>query len=243
MPSAVRVGGLALLVAAVGFIVVFLYLASRFDYPAVLDGTAADVLPRLLALGGSGRAVWMVYGFLPLLLIPAGVGAHAALHHAAPSAMRAALVLAVVAAVSMLLGLARWPTVHWELALAHASASSEARMTIAAVFSGLNSYLGNLVGEFLGELALNGFFVLSAVAMSRAGHRWAGRGGLLAGSIGLIAAFRNATPAVSAIAELNNYVLPLWLIALGIVLVGWRHPQDHPSLASPVAPLPLRHSR
>jgi hypothetical protein len=240
--AAVRAGGLALIVAALGFVSVFVYLAARFDYPAVLDGAAADVLPRLLALGTSGRAVWMVYAFLPLLLIPAGVGAHAALHDAAPSTMRAALVLAVVAAVSMLLGLARWPTVHWELALAHASASTDARVVIAAVFSGLNTYLGNVVGEFLGELALNGFFVLCAVAMLRAGRRWAGRGGLVAGVVGLIAAFRNVTPAVAPIADLDNYVLPLWLIALGVVLVTWRDALD-PSPASPVAPVRASHTR
>ena len=73
--TAARVGGWSLVLAALGFVAVFAYLAARFDYPDVLDGTAADVLPRLLALGESGRAVWVVYAFLPLLLIPAGVGA------------------------------------------------------------------------------------------------------------------------------------------------------------------------
>ena len=47
------------------------FLAAQFDYPAVLDGNAEAVLPRLLALGNSGRAVWAVYALLPLLLIPA----------------------------------------------------------------------------------------------------------------------------------------------------------------------------
>ena len=55
--GAARVGGWSLIAAAVGFMAVFGYLAARFDYPAVLDGTAADVLPRLRALGSAGRAV------------------------------------------------------------------------------------------------------------------------------------------------------------------------------------------
>jgi hypothetical protein len=220
--TAARVGGWALIAASVGFLAVFGYLAARFDYPDVLDGVAADVLPRLLALGDTGRAVWVAYAFLPLLLIPAGIGAHAALRHAAPSAMRAALVLSVVAAVAMLLGLARWPSVHWELARAHAAASPDARHAIAAVFRGLNVYLGNFLGEFLGELSLNGFFLLTAAAMRRAGRRWASFGGLAAGAIGLVAAFRNATATVAPIADLNNLVLPLWLVALGTVLIRWR---------------------
>src|SRR6478672_11351828 len=113
--GAARAGGWSLIAAAIGFMAVFSYLAARFSYPDVLDGPAAEVLPRLVALGSSGRTVWAIYAFLPLLLIPAGIGAYAALRDAAPNAMRAALVFSVVSAVSMLLGLARWPSVHWEL--------------------------------------------------------------------------------------------------------------------------------
>jgi hypothetical protein len=219
--AAARTGGWSLIVAALGFIAVFSYLAARFDYPDVLDGAAADVLPRLFALGAAGRAVWAVYAFIPLLLIPAGIGAHAALRHAAPSAMRAALAFAVIAAVSMLLGLARWPSVHWELARSYSTASPDARLGIDALFRGLNVYLGNYVGEFLGELALNAFFLLSAFALVRAGSRRVGYAGLVVGAIGLIAGFRNVTPAVAPIADVNNYLLPLWLIVLGVVLVRY----------------------
>ena len=77
--DAARAGGWSLIAAAIGFMAVFSYLAARFSYPDVLDGPPADVLPRLIALGSSGRAVWAIYAFLPLLLIPAGVGAYAAL--------------------------------------------------------------------------------------------------------------------------------------------------------------------
>jgi hypothetical protein len=219
---ATRAGGWSLIAAAVGFVAVFSYLAARFNYPDVLDGTASDVLPRLLALGSTGRAVWVVYAFLPLLLIPAGVGTYAALRHSAPNAMRAALAFSVISAMSMLLGLARWPSVHWELARAYATASPDARLPIDAVFSGLNVYLGNFIGEFLGELSLNAFFILSAVALMRSGRRWVGYAGLAVGAIGLIAAFRNVTPAVALIADVNNYVLPLWLIVMGVVLLRVR---------------------
>jgi hypothetical protein len=218
---AARVGGWSLIVAAVGFMAVFSYLAAAFDYPDVLDGSGSVVLPQLLALGSTGRAVWVVYAFLPLLLIPAGVGARAVLGDAAPSVMRGALVCAVIAAVSMLLGLARWPSVHWELARAYPTATPDARVAIDAVFVGLNVYLGNFIGEFLGELALNGFFILVAVAMVSAGHRRVGWIGVAVGVIGVAAAFRNVTTAVGLIAEINNYVLPVWLIVLGIVLVRW----------------------
>ena len=81
--------------------------------------------------------------------------------------------------------------------------------------------MGNLIGEFLGELALNAFFILSGVALVRSGRSVVGYCGVVAGAIGLVAGLRNVTPAVSLIAEVNNYVLPLWLIVLGVVLVRW----------------------
>jgi hypothetical protein len=221
--AAIRAGGLSLIAAAVGFVAVFGYLAARFDYPDVLDGAAAEVLPRLLALGSGGRVVWVVYAFLPLLLIPAGNGAYAALHRSAPNAMRAALTFSALAAVSMLVGLARWPSVHWELARAYAATTSpDARAAMEAVFRGLNVYLGNFIGEFLGELSLNAFFMLSAFALLRAGRRWVGYGGLAVGALGMIAAFRNVTSAVGIFADIDNYVLPLWLIVLGVALLRGR---------------------
>jgi hypothetical protein len=220
--SSVRVGGFSLIAAAIGFTAIFMYLAARFNYPAVLDGSAADVLPKLLSLGTIGRGVWAAYALLPLLLIPAGIGAYVALRDSAPGAMKAALIFSVLAAVSMLLGLARWPSIQWELGKAYATAGPESRAAIDAVFSGLNAYLGNLIGEFLGELSLNAFFLLVAFAMLRSGRRYAGYAGMVAGLVGLIAAFRNVTQAVEMVANVNNTLLPVWLTALGILLVRTR---------------------
>ena len=219
-----RLGGGSLVVAAVAFVSIFSYLAARFDYPGVLDGRAADVLPRLLALGEVGRGVWVLYSLMPLLLIPGGIAAYALLKESAPNAVRLALVASVMAAVSMLLGLARWPSVHWELARAYGAAGNDARQAMDAVFVGLNAYLGNFVGEFLGELALNVFFISVGIASLRSAQvgRWFPYSGIGVGVIGLVAALRNATAMVDAVATVNNYLLPLWLIVLGVTLMRWR---------------------
>lgn len=70
--TVVRVGGISLVAGALAFVGVFTYLAMQFDYPAILDGSAAEVLPKLLATGSTGRLVWALYGFLPLIFVPAG---------------------------------------------------------------------------------------------------------------------------------------------------------------------------
>ena len=53
--STVRVGGIFLIGGALAFMGVFAFLAAQFNYPQVLDGGAADVLPNLIATGANGR--------------------------------------------------------------------------------------------------------------------------------------------------------------------------------------------
>jgi len=210
---------MALILAAVLFIAVFSYLAARFDYPDVLDRPAADVLPRLIALGHAGRAVWLLYALIPLLLVPAGVGVWVALRGVASGAARSAAAFATIAGFSMMLGLARWPTIQWELGQAYASATPAERPALAALFTGLNSYLGNFIGEFVGELALNLFFLLTSYALMRTRRRSKiGFAGVIVSVLGFGAMFRNVTPLVALAAEVNNFVLPIWLVVLGIVL-------------------------
>jgi hypothetical protein len=232
--TTVRAGGLALVVGALSFVAVFSYLAARFGYPDVLDGQAPDVLPRLLATGLQGRLVWAVYGFLPLIWIPAGIGAFHALRHTGEGAMRAAMHFAALSSLAMVLGLLRWPSLHWELAQAFTTAGPSERVVIGALFAAFNAYLGNYIGEFLGEFCFGVFFLLSALAMLdvRSGFpRWLGSFGLLAAAAGLVGMFRNVTDLVDPVAEVNNYLLPLWMIAFGIGLL-----RVHDSGSTPRAP-------
>jgi hypothetical protein len=220
----VRIGGLSLIAGAVAFLGVFSYLAARFHYPEVLDGRAADVLPALLATGETGRAVWAVYALLPLMWMPAAAGAFHALRAKSEGAMRLGMMFAVVSSLAMMAGLMRWPSLHWELARAWAGQPS-ARPALEAVFLGTNRYLGNYIGEFLGELAVSMFFLVSALAMLKRGSgfaRWIGWLGVITAVAGLIGMFRNTAGLVAPVAEVNNYLLPLWMIVFGVSLLRYR---------------------
>lgn len=233
--ATIRAGGIALIGGAIAFLGVFTFLAARFDYPAVLDGHAADVLPKLLATGDAGRAVWALYAVLPLIFIPAGVGAFHALRPAREGSMRTAMLFAVVAAVSMMLGLMRWPSIHWELARAWSSGDASTHVALSTLFAGLNSYLGNYIGEFLGELSFNAFFLLSALGMLAARSRfprWMGYLGVVTAVAGLVGMFRNVTNAVDPIAEVNNYLLPAWMIVFGVGLLRYREAPREDTLGS-----------
>ena len=221
----VLAGGISLIGGAIAFVGVFSYLAAKFQYPDVLNGSAADVLPALLATGSGGRAAWAFYSVLPLCFLPAGVGAYEALHTSNRGAMRIAMLLAFAAALTMMLGLMRWPSIHWELARTWGSAGPAERTVLAATFDGLNSYLGNYLGEFLGEFCCNAFFLLSGQALLRQPRapRWLGWWGIVTAVLGLIGMWRNVTPAVNPVSAVNNYLLPAWMIGFGIWMVRNRH--------------------
>ncbi len=46
--------------------------------------------------------------------------------------------------------------------------------------------------------------------------------GLLTGAAGMIGMFRNITRVVAPVADINNCLLPLWMIVFGIVLLRHR---------------------
>jgi hypothetical protein len=160
------------------------------------------------------------------VFIPAGVSAFEALRDRAAGPMRVAALFAMLAAVSMVIGLMRWPSVHWELARAWDAAGDGERAVLAAVFDGLNRYLGNFIGEFLGEFSFSVFFVLSGVGLLR--HQrapgWLAWWGILTGILGLIGMWRNVTPVVDPVAAANNYLLPAWMIGFGswLAIAGGR---------------------
>lgn len=223
--SMVRAGGLAFIVGALAFVGVFSYLAATFNYPAVLEGQASEVLPDLRAGGDTMRAVWALYALLPLFLVPGAVGAWAACPDQRPR-MTLALVLASLASLSMCLGLMRWPSVHWAMAGVYADADASVQQTLAVLFDGLNLYLGNYIGEFLGETLLAAFFLLTGLSVQAQGPypRWLAWGGIGFALLFFVGAFRNVMPSVQGIADINNALLPLWMIALGAGLI--RHAGD-----------------
>lgn len=212
-------GGASFVIGALAFVLVFSYLAANFSYPTILDGSAAEVLPRLRDGGSVMRAIWAIYAFLPLLLVPGSVGAY----FACPSSrarMTLALILASLGALAMCLGLMRWPSINWALAEFYAQAGTESRNSLDIIFNGLNLYLGNYIGEFLGEMALAGFFLLTGLSMldEQRFPKWLGWSGVALSILFLLGAFRNVAGAVQVIADVNNGLLPLWMIVLGTAL-------------------------
>jgi hypothetical protein len=215
-----RRAGVVLIVCSLAFVAVFAYLAKAFGYPKVLQLEADCVLPALLAGGGKLRAVWFIYAALPLGIVFAGASSAPLLARGGRWLRRIGVTAAVAAGFAMATGLLRWPTIEWQLARAWAAtARPETRHALADAFDSSNFVLGNIVGEFIGELCLAVWFLTVALALRADGRRTLGAIGVSAAVVLAVAAFRNITPAVAVVAQINDVTLPLWLLTLGIVFL------------------------
>lgn len=211
--------GTVLILLSLAFMAVFSYLAAAFGYPDVLDHSAAEVLPALLAGGQRLRSVWFLYSALPLGIVFAAAASASVLQRGGPVLEKLGVAAGVTAGVAMMLGLARWPTLEWSLAEHWVGGDIAGRAGIAALFDASNLYLGNWIGEFVGEMGTALWFVALGIAHRRDGRGVIGGLGLGAGLLVFVAALRNITPAVSFVSAINNVTLPLWLITLGVLFL------------------------
>jgi len=216
-----RLGGTALIAGSLGFIAIFSYLASSFGYPDVLDEPASTVLPALAAGGTSLRAAWLLYGAIPLTLLVAGIASMPFIERGAGrTAARFGGAMMAIASVSMMVGLLRWSSIQWVIAQRWPDATGDQRAVYATIFDGANTYLGNFFGEYIGETMLAGWFVAIGLALRGMHRSWLGIGSIGMGIVVALSAQRQLTQVVDPISDVNNALLPVWLIVLGVVL--WR---------------------
>jgi hypothetical protein len=86
-------------------------------------------------------------------------------------------------------------------------------------------------GLFLGETMLGVFFLLSGLSMLEEARfpKWLGWSGVGFSVLFLVGAFRNVTSAVQVIADINNGLLPLWMVVMGTALIWYsRRPNVTP---------------
>ncbi len=217
--TVLKTAGVALIACSLGFIAVFSYLAAVFGYPDVLDHEAAQVLPRLAAGGGSLRAAWFVYSALPLGIVFAGAASARVLERGGLRLRNVGVAAAGAAGIAMMIGLLRWPTIEWTLARHWQTAPAASRAALSAMFDASNLYLGNVFGEFVGEMCTSLWFVVLGIAFRRDGRRLLGNLGVGAGLLVAVAGLRNITAVVGPVAQINNLTLPLWLITLGVLFL------------------------
>jgi hypothetical protein len=219
--TSLRIAGATLVATSLGFVAVFDYLGRHLGYPEVLDGPADRVLPALVAAGSTTRGVWTLYAALPSGVAVAAIFAYPLFRRAGETTARLGLVAAIASACAMTAGLMRWPTINHVLGQAYVQSDSAQRLVLSAVFDAGNLYLGTVTGELIGELTLSAWFLTLGVAIVRGVGiaRWIGYCGVFVAVSMSVGALRNVSSLAKPIADANNFVLPLWLIVLGVALL------------------------
>jgi len=230
-----RLTGILLIVTPVTFSLFFAALQATFNYPAILNAPAGDVLTRFHDGGAGLIATWYGFTLSALLLIPLVAAMHRLLASDQAPYLGIASAIGITAGIVQALGLVRWPFLVPHLADTYVDPASSAptRDAVALVFQSFNEYAGNGVGENLGYLLTSIWTLLIALVIRRSSlfAPWLGWVGV-AIALGiftgvLIPLGLGAANAINAI----SYILwALWLIVLGVFVL--RSPTPAPPAAA-----------
>ena len=212
-----------LIAVPVAFNAAYGLLAWRFSYPGILREPTAVILERFRAGGSRLVLLWWFFALTALAFLPIPV--LAARLVADPDVATLGLVVGIVAAVVQGLGLIRW--VFLVPHLARESAAGADPRTVDLVFQSFHRYLGVAVGEHLGYLGTGAWTILLALGASASLPLWLVIAGVVIGIMLLVGALEFVGPfeargwAVAGVLIPVGYILwSLWLIALGVLLLG-----------------------
>ena len=167
MTHGVRVLTASLLIAVpVLFMLFYGLLTMTFDYPGILREPAGEVLRRFAAGGPSLVLLWYGFALTPALFIPAAILLRRAFPATAPL-LDLAVPLGVLAGLTQVLGLIRWPFLVPELArtFLDPAASEATQAATLTVFGAFHQYAGVAIGEHLGYLFTGAWTLVIAAAM------------------------------------------------------------------------------
>lgn len=220
-----KIGGWSLIAFTLIYLGLQLLFILVYNYRAAPHGPDIDTFKMLLAGGTTLQALLSIFALLPLLIIPASVGAYYAFRDVSEPGLRVSVLFAVIAAFSLMLCLARYPTFDWYLARFYAGGHGGEAMT-GAVFHALDDYLGLFVGGVIGLVcAAIWFFIVSASMIHTRDLKWVGYLGILAGIyllVTLIEPFKLLPEGAQRYLNILSPIEFLWLMSFGVCLLFYK---------------------
>lgn len=215
--------------AAVVFTGAFTLLGFTFDYPAVLDAPAGEILTRYASADAATRGLWYLMlvssaAFVPLAVL---LGRALDTRSGGTSALGAVTtVVGVLAGVVQAVGFARWTFAVPYLADTYTDpASSDAtRDATVVAFEVLHRFVGGALGEHLG-FALTGIWAvgISLLLLRIGAPPLLAAAGVLAGAT-VTTGVAEATGATwPGLPVAGGYlVFAAWLVVIGAMLLTGR---------------------
>ena len=216
----VRVVGALMIAGAVLANVGFILLGSRFNYPAVLDEPAGNILRTFQGGAAPIRALFVVLATASALLIPIAWFGRDLI---ARSGIRRLMVFAGIAAgLVQVAGLLRWPLLVPHLAdvATNSTTTAAARADAIDTFKTLHTYLGGLVGEAFGYALTATWTTAMVVGVVRRPGRWfAPLGGASAVLIATGLLEPLGVPGAGFTNFLGYIAWSIWMVAFGVSLL------------------------
>lgn len=223
----ILVGGWCMVLFAILFVGITLLIDNIVQTQPMLYDTAHHQLFKVMAGSGAIRGLLILYSIVPLLLIPAAVGAYYAFIETHEANMRVGMYFATVAAIGMSMSLMMLPSINWYLATYISGMSNPTdKADMVNLLMSFHSYFGVFVGDILGiGCVLVWFFINSFVIMrSFVLPRLLGVIELIIALIAalvLIFRYSNILPSLALYVQVNA-LIALWLFILGVALISLR---------------------
>ena len=226
---AARRVGIALIAFAIGFNLPYVWLASTFDYPAILRSPPGVILAAFAEGGAPLVIAWATFALAALLFAPIAVGVAMVTRRRGYSSSEVAA-LGIAAGVTQAIGLSRWVYAVPGLAASWVASADDAgtRTAIEATFTTLHQFAGVGIGEAIGQ-SLTAFWLIGVALGQRRHPRFGSRvagvgliGGLilLLGLVEGLATVIPFDPGLFGLAALVGFlVLTAWLIWTGILCI------------------------
>ncbi len=185
----------------------FTMLTATFDYPAILEREASEVLPRF---AGGVSLTWLLYALCVVPFIAVATAAPGVIAPRSRRLMPIARTFGAITATTQLIGLLRWTFVVPVLARMYVD-SPEARPMISIAYVVQHRLFGAMLGEFVGQLTLA---VWTGLISSVIASAWLKRLGYFTAAAFLLGLGHEAHPALRhlpMIAFIAWSVFAVWL--------------------------------
>jgi hypothetical protein len=204
-------------------------LGGAINWPKSLGDPAETMLPLLVQQASAVRFGYLVYLVYSMLFLVVALLTTRVLSQGESESgwLRIAVGFGIASTVARCLGIIRWLVAMPALATLYTNSntSTATRESIAVVYRVLNDYAGS-IGEVLGVSLFAGLWlaiVSLKILQTRILPHWLGFFGLVSATLLAILLVKLFGVDLGGLISASVSVLQFWFLAMGIVLVRWRH--------------------
>lgn len=222
----IYVGGWSLVIFSILFVGLTLVIDNLLQFQHGLYSLEQDNLFKVAAGSEAIRTLLIIYGLLPMLLIPGAVAMFYSFIDVHEANMRVGMYFATAGALALSISLLMLPSLNWQLLTYIPTLTGNDQAMMIVLLKAWHTYLGLYIGDVLGFGSLLVWFFITSFVMLR-DPAMPHVVGLIQIIISICAAlilllrYLNITPEVIANVQAPG-IIALWIFIAGISLISFR---------------------